>query len=56
MDNKEEKVELKERDFHHGEGHAIPFIIKLAWTIYWVAAISYLAIWMVPSLKEALSK
>lgn len=54
--NNDEKVELKERDFHHGEGHTIPIIIKIAWAGYWIAAIAYLAIWFVPSLKEALSK
>ena len=51
-----ENRDLKERDFHHGEGHSIPFFIKLAWTILIIWAISYLVLYSFPNLKVWLNK
>lgn len=51
-----ENKDLKERDFHHGEGHSIPFFIKVAWTILISWAFFYLAVYCYPNLQEWLNK
>ena len=43
--------DLKERDFHHGEGHAIPIFIKIAWIILISWALFYLFTYSFPNLK-----
>ncbi len=45
-----------ERDFHHGEGHSIPFVIKLAWTLFFILAITYITKYSLPDLKVWLAK
>jgi len=43
---------LKEKDFQRYTGWKIPFIIKLAWLGLSIWIITYLAVYMVPSLLE----
>jgi hypothetical protein len=45
-----------ERDFHHGEGHAIPFVIKLAWSLFFIGAVIYIFKYSIPDLKIWLQK
>lgn len=52
----EDKKKLDERDFHHGEGHAIPIFIRLAWTVFFIAGITYLARFMWPDLMVWMNK
>jgi hypothetical protein len=47
-----ENKELKERDFHHGEGHHFPFFLKIAWTILICWGIYYLFTYSLPDLKD----
>lgn len=51
-----ENKKLDERDFHQGEGHGVPVILRVAWAIYFIAAITYLSYWMWPNLKLWLDK
>ncbi len=45
-----------ERRFHHAEGHRIPVFIRLAWTVFLVSAVVYLARYSWPDLKVWLAK
>lgn len=47
-----ENRDLKERDFHHGEGHGIPLFIKIAWLILVIWGIYYLLTYSLPDLKN----
>lgn len=47
-----ENREQKERDFHHGEGHRVPLVIKIAWTVLITWAIYYLFTYSLPDLKN----
>lgn len=47
---------LDERDFHHGEGHSIPIILRLVWATFFVVAITYLSKFMWPNLMMWLNK
>lgn len=47
-----EKKELKERDFHHGEGHSIPIFLRVAWVILLSWALYYLFTYSLPDLKN----
>lgn len=51
-----ENKELKERDFHHGEGHSVPIVIRIAWTILITWACFFLAVYCVPDLRMWLNK
>lgn len=51
-----DKNNMKERDFHHGEGHKIPIFIKIAWSIFFVVAIVYITKYSIPDLKVWLAK
>jgi hypothetical protein len=45
-----------ERRFHYAEGHRIPLFIRLAWTIFIVAGLIYLARYSWPDLVRWLAK
>ncbi|MFA5583509.1 MAG: hypothetical protein WDA09_04770 [Bacteriovoracaceae bacterium] len=47
----EDNKKLDERDFHHGEGHSIPVILRIAWAIYFIVAVTFVYNWVWPSLK-----
>lgn len=47
---------LDERDFHEGEGHRIPIFLGIAWTIYFIVAITYLIKYMWPNLMLWINK
>lgn len=48
--------DLKERDFHHGEGHAIPFFIKMVWIILLSWQVFYFIFYGIPDLKIWIAK
>lgn len=51
-----ENKNLKERDFHHGEGHAVPLFIKFAWSVLIIWGIIYLIKFGLPDLKVWISR
>lgn len=52
----EDNKKLDERDFHQGEGHSFPIILRIAWTIYFIVAITFIYNFVWPSLREAIFK
>jgi hypothetical protein len=46
----------QEREFHQGEGHEVPFFIKLAWSVFIIAGIVYLVKFSYPDLLVWLKK
>jgi hypothetical protein len=51
-----ENKKLKESDFHKGEGHNIPFFIKLVWLLLISWAIYYLVVYSLPDLRVWLAR
>lgn len=47
-----ESKDLKERDFHHGEGHTVPLTVKIAWIWMMAIGLFYCLSYVFPSIKE----
>lgn len=43
---------LKEKDFQRYTGWKVPLFIKIAWALLTIWIISYLAMYMIPSLLD----
>jgi hypothetical protein len=43
------QVTHQETDFHHGEGHRVPLIILIAWTVLIIWALVYLFRYVFPN-------
>lgn len=45
----QESNSLQETDFHHGEGHRVPLIILIAWTVLIIWGLVYLIRYVFPN-------
>ncbi len=45
---------LQEHTYHHYTGNAIPWFVRGIWIIFWCYAITYVVLWLLPSLQSEL--
>jgi hypothetical protein len=43
-----------ENRYHHYTGNAIPWFVRGIWIIFWCYAITYVVLWLLPSLQSEL--
>jgi hypothetical protein len=44
----------QENTYHHYTGNAIPWIVRGIWILFWCYAITYVVLWLLPSLQSEL--
>jgi hypothetical protein len=44
----------QENTYHHYTGNAIPWIVRGMWILFWCYAITYVVLWLLPSLQSEL--
>ena len=44
----------QENTFHHYTGNAIPWFIRGIWIAFWLYAIMYFIVWLLPALQSEL--
>lgn len=44
----------QENVYHHYTGNAIPWFIRGIWIIFWLYAITYVVLWLLPALQNEL--
>ena len=44
----------EEHTYHHYTGNAIPWFVRGVWIVFWCFAISYVLVWLIPSLQSEL--
>jgi hypothetical protein len=44
----------QENVFHHYTGNAVPWFIRGIWIIFWIYAITYFVVWLLPALQSEL--
>jgi hypothetical protein len=44
----------EEHTFHHYTGNAIPWFVRGIWIVFWCYAITYVLLWLLPSLQSEL--
>jgi hypothetical protein len=44
----------EEHTFHHYTGNAIPWFVRGIWIVFWCYAITYVLVWLLPSLQSEL--
>jgi hypothetical protein len=44
----------QENAFHHYTGNAIPWFIRGIWIVFWIYAITYVVLWLIPALQTEL--
>ena len=44
----------EEHTFHHYTGNAIPWFVRGVWIVFWCFAITYVLVWLIPSLQSEL--
>ena len=44
----------EEHVYHHYTGNAIPWFVRLIWILFWCYAITYVVVWLLPSLQSEL--
>lgn len=44
----------QENTFHTYTGNAIPWFIRGIWIVFWVYAITYVVLWLIPALQTEL--
>ena len=45
---------LARAPYHHYTGNAIPWFVRGIWIIFWCYAITYVVLWLLPSLQSEL--
>ncbi len=44
----------EENRFHNYTGNAIPWFVRGIWIVFWCYAITYVVVWLLPSLQSEL--
>jgi hypothetical protein len=44
----------QEHAYHHYTGNAIPWFVRGIWIVFWCFAITYVVLWLLPSLQSEL--
>jgi hypothetical protein len=50
----EDTTPEQEHTFHHYTGNAIPWFVRGIWILFWCYAITYVVLWLLPSLQSEL--
>jgi len=44
----------QENKYHYYTGNAIPWFVRGIWIVFWIYAITYVVVWLLPALQSEL--